>query len=235
MGWAWFLIRPTIYVLCFWFALEIGLRAARATAGDGPYILWLMSGIIPWFFMSKMLGAGNDVLHKYSYLVNKIKFPLSAISTMHMVSHFIIQLVMQGIVLVVYFICGMGLDPYLLQVPPLLLLMALFWDMFSIMFSQLSAVSKDLKNIMSALSTPLFWLSGVIFNVKAISIDWVQIALCFNPISFFATGFRCAYYDKVWIWEDPTACLCFLAVFVLTLACMLFVYKRLSEEVVDVV
>ena len=234
MGWAWFFIQPAIYVCCFWFALEIGLRAGRSTPGDAPYILWLMTGMIPWFFMRNMLGPGIDVLHKYSYMVNKVKFPISAISTLYTLATFIIQLMLQCIVLVVYFLCGMGLDLYLLQVPVLLLVMAVFWDMFSIMFSPLCAISKDIKNFMGSLGTPLFWLSGVIFNVRDVPIDWIQTLLDFNPITFFVSCFRCAYYTKTWVWEDPTLCVGFVVVFVLTLLCMLFVYKRLNEEVVDV-
>ena len=81
LGWAWFFIKPAMYIFCFWFALEIGLRAGNSDAGAPPYILWLCAGLIPWFFMQDMLGPGLDVLHRYSYLVNKIKFPLSGIST----------------------------------------------------------------------------------------------------------------------------------------------------------
>lgn len=33
--------------------------------------------------MQDMLGAGIDVMHRYPYLVNKIKFPLSGISTIY--------------------------------------------------------------------------------------------------------------------------------------------------------
>lgn len=95
----------------------------------------------------------------------------------------------------------MPLDVYLLQVPILLVLMFLFWNTVSILFSQLSAMSKDVKNLMSAMSTPFFWLSGVLFDVKDIHIGWVQTMLDFNPITFFVTAFRGAFYDKTWILE----------------------------------
>ena len=234
LGWAWFLVRPIMYIFCFWFALDVGLRAGSVAAGAPPYILWLSAGIIPWFYMQKMLGPGIDIMHRYPYLVNKIKFPISAISTLYALSTLIVQLMLQVLVLIVYFACGLGFDVYLLQVPLLLLLMFVFWDVFSIMFSQLSAVSKDARNLMQALSTPFFWLSGVLFNVKTISADWVHIVFSFNPITFFVTGFRDAYYDKVWFWEDPLMCAGFAVVFAVTFACMLFVYGRLNKEVADV-
>lgn len=234
LGWAWFFIKPAMYIFCFWFALEIGLRVGSGAEGAPPYILWLCAGIIPWFFMQDMLGSGIDVLHRYPYLVNKIKFPLSGISTIFTSATMIVELMLMAVLFAIYFICGMPLDPYLLQVPLLLLLMFLFWNVVSVLFSQLSAMSKDVKNLMSAMSTPFFWLSGVLFDVESIPIDWIQTLLYFNPITFFVTGFRDAFYNKTWFWENPAACAGFFAVFLVTLALALLVYKKFNEEVSDV-
>lgn len=234
LGWAWFFIKPAIYVFCFWFALEIGLRGGSTAEGAPPYILWLMAGMIPWFFMQDMLGTGISALKRYSYLVNKIKFPLSAISGIYTSATLLLQLMLWVPLLIVYFICGMTLDPYLLQVPVLLALMFVFWDIFSIFCSQLSAISKDFENMMKALGTPFFWLSGVIFNVQNIPIDWIQTLLQFNPITFFVQAFRGALYDKTWIWDNPHACIGFAVVFLVTLVAALWIYKRFNKEVPDV-
>lgn len=236
LSWSWFFIKPAMYIFCFWFALDIGLRVGSGTAEAGapPYILWLCAGLIPWFFMQDMLGAGIDVMHRYPYLVNKIKFPLSGISTIYTSATMLVQLMLMVALFIIYFACGMSFDVYLLQVPVLLLIMFVFWDIVSIMFSQLSAISKDVKNLMNAMSTPFFWLSGVIFNVKSVPVDWIQAVLYFNPITFFVTSFRGAFYDKTWFWEDPTLCCGFALVFLVTLGLALFVYSKFNEEVADV-
>lgn len=236
LSWAWFFIKPGMYIFCFWFALDVGLRVGSGSsdAGAPPYILWLCAGLIPWFFMQDMLGAGIDVMHRYPYLVNKIKFPLSGISTIFTTATMIVQLMLMAALFVIYFICGMPVDAYLLQVPLLMLLMFVFWDLVSILFSQLSAISKDVANLMHAMSTPFFWLSGVIFNVKSVPIEWIQVILYFNPITFFVTSFRGAFYDKVWFWESPLLCAGFATTFVVTLVAAVFVYKKFNEEVADV-
>lgn len=236
LSWAWFFIKPAMYIFCFWFALDVGLRvgAGAAEAGSPPYFLWLCAGLIPWFFMQDMLNAGIDVMHRYPYLVNKIRFPLSGISTIFTGATMIVQLGLMIALLAIYFAYGMPADLYLLQVPLLLLIMFVFWDIVSILFSQLTVVSKDVANLMHAMSTPFFWLSGVIFNVKAVPVDWIQILLYFNPITFFVTSFRGAFYDKTWFWDNPILLGCFTFVFAITLILALFVYKRLNKEVADV-
>ena len=234
LGWAWFFIKPLMYVGCFWFAIEIGMRASRSYPGEGPFILWLTAGLIPWFFMSSMLGPGLDVFHRFSYLVKKVKFPLSAIPHIYTLSNMIIEVMLQVIPLIIYFASGKPLDIHLIQLPFLLVLMYVFWYFVSLMFSPLCAMSKDVKNFMAALSTPFFWLSGVLFEVKTVSVAAVQVVLCFNPITFFATAFRNALYDRVWVWEDPLACGGFAVVFVATVIVAVLVYKKTNQEVADV-
>lgn len=236
LSWAWFFIKPAMYIFCFWFALDFGLRTGEgmADSGGGPYILWLCAGLIPWFFMQDMLGAGVDVYHRYPYLVNKIKFPLGGISTIFTGASMIVHLMLLAVLFAIFFACGMKPSVYLLQVPVLLVLMFVFWDMASIMFSQLSAMSKDVANLMHAMSTPFFWLSGVIFDVQSIPIDWIQAILYLNPITFFTSAYRGAFYNNAWFWEDPVMMGGFVLVFAITLVLMAIVYKKLHEEVADV-
>lgn len=235
LSWAWFFIRPVIYIFCFWFALEVGMRGGNyGSSTNVPYIIWLAAGIIPWFYMQEMINAGSNVLHKFPYLVTKIKFPISAISSIFCLGEMLIQLMLQVGLLLLYLANGLTLDIYMLQVPIALFLMLVFWNMFSIMCSQITAFSKDAANLIKALSTPFFWLSGIIFNVKNIPIDAVQVILQYNPVTFFAVVMRDALCDKVWFWDDPNLCFGFAVVFIVTLLCMLFVYKRMNEEVADV-
>ncbi|MZG27578.1 ABC transporter [Adlercreutzia equolifaciens] len=234
LGPLWFFAKPAVYILVFWFALEVGLRSADQTGSDVPYILWLMGGLIPWFYIQEILGTGINIFKRYSYLVTKIKFPLAGIPTIFSISTFVIQLGLVVALLVVYFICGQPLDLYLLQLPVALVLMFVFFNMFSLVTSLLSAISKDFMNLMKTLSTPLFWLSGIIFNVYNLQLPLVELVLMLNPITFIVTMYRCAVYDKMWIWDKPEAIIGFVVVFVVTLLVTLVIYRRTHEEVADV-
>lgn len=235
LGWIWFFVKPAVYIFVFWFALDIGLRVGTSSGGESvPYILWLMAGLIPWFYMQDMINQGSDVYNRYSYLVNKIKFPLAGIPTIFNTSTLVVHCGLVIVLLIAYVLCGQGLDPYLIQLPLGMLLMVVFFDMFSLLTSSLSALSKDFKNLIKTLSTPLFWLSGIIFNVYSLGIDWLETILMFNPITFFASIYRCAIYDKTWIWDNPTAIIGIVVVFLVTFIATLVVYHRTREEIPDV-
>lgn len=237
LGWAWLAVKPIVFITVFWFALEVGMRAGDSSMIDCPYFVWLIAGMIPWFYMADMIDTGSDVLHRYSYLVNKVKFPLSGISTLYSLSTLIINAVLFVLMFIIYTAYGMPWDIYLIQVPILMLLMFVFWDMVSIMTSQLSGISKDFGQLMKALTQPFFWLSGILFNMQVLApagFGWAADIMLFNPVTFFVTAFRNALCDKVWFWENPVFFWSFAFVFVATLVGMTLIYRHFHEEVADV-
>ncbi len=235
LGWAWLFVKPLTYIAVFWFALDLGLRAGDSTGGDYPYILWLSAGLIPWFFMQSMLNTGANVYRRYPFLVNRIHFPLSAISNFYALSEFIIFLCLMAGLLVVCLITGVHLTVYALQLPLVWVLMYFFWVCFSVMVSPLSALSKDFSNLLKAFATPLFWISGIIYNVANMNIPLIHQIMAFNPITFFATANRAALCEKFWIWDKPDFLLPFLIVFALTALVALRNYHKLRKDVADVI
>ena len=92
LGWAWAIIKPIVTIFVYWFAFEIGLRAGKDVNGY-PFFLWLIAGIIPWFYMGDMITAGTSCIRKYSYLVTKMTFPVSTIPTFVSISNLIVNVI----------------------------------------------------------------------------------------------------------------------------------------------
>lgn len=232
LSWAWLFIKPAVYIFVFWFALDIGLKAG-GTNSYPPYFLWLISGIIPWFYMRDIVNTGSDVLHRFPYLVNKMKFPLSGISTIFSLSTLVVHIGLMIVLFVIYFCYGLPIDIYLLQIPFIIIIMFVYFNMFSIITSQISAISKDFANLLKALVTPLFWLSGIIYNIENVHIKVIRDILLINPVTFFVSSFRDALLNRTWIWNNTESLGAFAIIFLITLVLMLIVYKRFHEEVHD--
>jgi teichoic acid transport system permease protein len=232
LSWFWLFVKPLTYIGVFWFALEIGLRAGR-TIGDYPFIIWLASGLIPWFYMSDLLGTGANVYKRYSYLINRVSFPAPIIPGFYSVSRLIIFGISLVILMVMMLIFSFPLTLYALQLPLIILLMVVFFLFFSLMTSPLSAISKDFANLMNAVHLPIFWLSGVIFNIDAITIPWVKWLFSFNPVTFLVSSFRAALCEHYWIWERPGLLWGFGFVLLLTFALALVIHSRFEQVVAD--
>lgn len=80
----------------------------------------------------------------------------------------------------------------------------------------------------------LFWLSGILWNVRGVGIDWLQTALLFNPITFFVEGFRGALIYHQWFWEDWRSLVGFTVTFGLISVLAVLVFKRTRKELVDI-
>lgn len=50
LGMAWGFIQPVITVLVYWFVFTVAMGFDKIEGV--PYALWLVSGLVPWFFFS---------------------------------------------------------------------------------------------------------------------------------------------------------------------------------------
>ena len=233
LGWAWALIKPAILIFVFWFAFTMGLRKGGDVDGY-PFFLWLIAGMIPWFYMRDMITGGANSIRRYKYLVTKIKFPISTIPTFismaNLVVHFGLMLVLLGI----YIAFGYMPTVYWMQLPLYMLLMFLFFTVWGLFAGVLSSISKDFLNLVKSLVQALFWLSGILYDANSINVGWIRSILLFNPVTLIVNGYRNSLIKQVWFFEDLTELRNFAIVFVIMLVLALWAYKKLKKDIPDV-
>ena len=100
LGVIWGVVQPLITVLIYWFVFTVGLRNGERPDGS-PYIIWMMSGIVAWFFFSDALGAGTNAFLEYSYLVKKLNFNVGLIPLVKVGTSLIIHAIFLGIVTII--------------------------------------------------------------------------------------------------------------------------------------
>lgn len=233
LGWSWAIIKPAITLFVYWFAFSVGLKATNNINGY-PFFIWLLVGMVPWFYMRDMIIGGAGALRKYSYLVTKIKFPISTIPTFVNISILTINLALHGIMIAIYLISGYGLDLYCLQIPLYFFAMALFFNLWGIFASLLAAVSKDFLNLIKSIILALFWISGIMYDVNKIDITWIKEIMLWNPITIIVNGYRNSLVYKQWFWEAPLELVRLGVMFIIMFALATVIYKKLKKDVPDV-
>ena len=168
-----------------------------------PFFLWLIAGVVPWFYMSDMITQGASAIRKYSYLVTKMKFPVSTIPTFVNISKFVIHIILMLIVIIIFWLFGYPPSIYYLQLPVYMILMFIFFDAWSLFASLLASISKDFLNLVKAFVSAVFWLSGIIWDANSVTIPGLKKFLNLNPVTFFVNGFRNCFINQVWFWEQP--------------------------------
>lgn len=69
LGIVWAFVQPIVTILVYWFVFSVGLKAGNVS--DYPFVLYLVSGIVPWFFFQDALNGGIKALMEYNYLLKK--------------------------------------------------------------------------------------------------------------------------------------------------------------------
>ncbi len=233
LGWSWAIIKPTFTIFVYWFAFAIGLRASSTISGH-PFFLWLIVGLIPWFYMSDMLTQGTECLRKYSYLVTKMKFPVSTIPTFVSISKMIVHLILMVVVVIIFALFGYTPNLYMLQAFFYMILMFAFFTVWALFSSLIAAMSKDFLNLVKSFITAFFWLSGILWDANAITIPWLRRFLMLNPITFLVNGYRNCFIDQTWFWEQPKRLIYFAISFTIMLVLAMWAYRKLRKEVADV-
>ncbi len=233
LGWSWAIIKPTVTIFVYWFAFAIGLRHGGDVYGY-PFFLWLIAGLIPWFYISDMLTAGTDSIRKYSYLVTKMKFPVSTIPTFVSLSKLFVNLLLMAIMIIIFWAFGYPPTIYYLQIIFYLVIGFAFWTVWALFSSLLSAISKDFSNLVKSFVTAVFWLSGILWDPEKIAIGWLKKILRLNPVTYIVSGFRNCFINKIWFWEQPKRLLYFAVAFVIMLVLALWVYRKVRKEIPDV-
>jgi len=233
LGWAWAIIKPMVTIVVFWFAFSVGLRSGKPIAGY-PFFLWLLAGMLPWFYMQELITGGAGCIRAYSHLVTKMKFPVSIIPTYYNISHMYTHFALIAVTIIVFVCFGHGLDIYYLQLPLYTLAMFVFFTVWALLAGLLSAISKDFQNLVKAFSSAIFWLSGILYDVDRIQHAWVRLILKFNPVTVISSGYRKVFIYKEWFFEDKVEIMCYFITLTVFTTAALWAYRKLRKEIPDV-
>jgi len=104
LGIIWAFVQPMVTICIFWFVFQMGFKSGPVN--DYPYILWLLSGMIPWFFVSESITGASTAIVDNSFLVKKVVFRVSILPLVKILSALFVHL---------FFYCGDAFNVYLLR------------------------------------------------------------------------------------------------------------------------
>ena len=231
LGIFWAFVSPAVMIATYWFVFSYGLRAGQS-AGY-PFIVFLVTGLVPWFFFSDSLTSATNVFRDYNYLVKKVVFNIRILPTAKLLSnfytHFFFLILTFGVSISYgYFPTVMTLQLLYYLLCMIAILTGLTWITASI-----QPFVPDITQFINVFMQALMWASPVMWAPGTFGPN-IERFLKLNPLYYVISGYRQAILNQGWFWFHPTQTIYFWGVTIFLLLLGSTMYKRLSPHFSDV-
>lgn len=229
---AWAFFQPGITVSLYWFVFEVGFRVGPQ--GDKPFILWILAGIVPWFFFAEAWSSATQSIISYKYLVKNIVFPLSVLPIVKICSALFVHIFFLLVVVCVLLIYSQSFSLALIQLPyylfaSIILLIGLAW-----LTSSIVVFVSDTGYIVSSVIQFGFWLTPIMWNADAVP-EKYSIFIFINPVYYLVDGYRNVFLYGGWFWDRPalTSYFWIVTLFIFVIGRKIFI--KLQPHFADVI
>ena len=230
LGWVWNVIKPVMYMLMFYAGISLGFKNSKNIDGTVcPYFIWLISGMVAWFYISDHIAGGPNCYKTNKTLVTKGRYPVTVIPTVAVINNLYLHVILVGVVLCLAMLFGVKPSIYWLQIPVLTCMIMIFIYLWSFLFGMLTIVSADTLNLIKSIKPAFFWLSGILFNSRARD----SIVFKLNPITYLVEGYRSSIAYNMCFWYSWKTTACFFGELLIMAVISAVLYKRLKYKLVE--
>jgi len=231
-GVLWSVIHPLVMIFTYYilFSVVFGMKV-QADYGTNSYALWLIGGLVPWYFFSETVSRSTTALQENQSLVTKTLFPSEILPVCLLVSGIINHLI--GLVILVIFavIIEGGISPLTPLVIVYFTLMSIMILGFSWALSSLNVFLRDVGQLVAIAMNLWFYYTPIFYPLSIIP-EKYRIILKLNPMYHVVEGYR--YSIITGKSPDPYHLLYLAAFSVLAFAVGGLLYKRLKPAFADV-
>lgn len=231
LGIVWAFIHPIVMILVYWTVFQLGFKSMPI--GDIPFVLWLLTGMVPWLFFSESFASATNCIVEYSYLVKKIVFRVSVLPIVKITSSLVIHVFFIFVLFFMFWIYGYSLSIYNIQVIYYLAATSLLVLGLSWITSSLVVFLKDVGQLVAVILQLLFWLTPIFWRLDIVEAKY-QFYFKLNPVYYIVEGYRDTFINHKWFWEHPFSTSYFWIVTCIILFAGILLYKKLRSHFADV-
>lgn len=231
LGILWAFIQPMITVLIFWFVFQVGFKSMPVD--NFPFILWLVCGMFPWFFISDSISSATNSIIESSFLVKKIVFRVELLPIVKIMSALVVHIFFVGILFLMFAYYGYSISIYNLQILYYFFAMICFSLGISWLTSSLTVFLRDVGQFVAMLLQFGFWFTPIFWSLKIIPEEYQEI-LQLNPMYYLVEGYRQSFIYKEWIWEHFELTIYFWTITAIVMFIGAWSFKKLRPHFADV-
>jgi ABC-type polysaccharide/polyol phosphate export permease len=204
-GQLWSLLNPIATMLVYTLVFSVIFRAKPSTgdpSGLDIYALWLMCGLLPWLYFSRVINGGLTTMVTSANLIKKVYFPRVHLPLSVMLSVGFTWLIEMGVLVLALWIFGAFPLPWIPLVIVFMALLALMAVGFSMLFAILNVHFRDTQHFVTIILQMWMYLTPIIYPVSLVADaaaergTWILDLYRLNPMERFVAVFRSLLYDN---------------------------------------
>lgn len=228
----WAFVQPVVTIMIYVFVFQIGFKAAGTDNGY-PYVLFLVAGIVPWFFFNEALMNSTNCLIEYSYLVKKVVFNINILPIVKVMSALFIHLFFVILSIGIFAVNGKMPNIYYIQILYYMICVICFVVALSYLTAAITPFFPDFSQIMIIIIQIGMWMIPIMWDEKIIAPAhrWI---LKLNPMYYIVNGYRDSLIYRIWFWEKPNLSLYFWGITVAIFLIGYRTFRKLKSHFADV-
>lgn len=224
LGYLWSVLDPLVMSAIYWFVFTV---VFRRTVGAEPYIVFLISALLPWVWFNTAVGDFTRAFKKDARLIRSTAIPRS-IWVVRVILTKGLEFVFALPVLVLFAVfAGAQANWSLLLFP-----VAMIWQMvlllgLGLLVAPLCVLWGDLERTTALILRALFYVSPIIYGFKDLP-SQLHVIGALNPLSGIFTLYRVGLFPQQW---EPLPVIIGAGMTVLFLALGIIVFRSLERDV----
>uniref|UniRef100_A0A7C4W1P4 Transport permease protein n=1 Tax=Desulfatirhabdium butyrativorans TaxID=340467 RepID=A0A7C4W1P4_9BACT len=184
-GLLWSVITPltNMIVYIFVFAVVFKIRLQPMETGTDNFVLFLLSGLLPWMAFSESVGNSSGMFVGKANLITKVAFPLEVVPLAAVSVTFILSGV--GFIIFLGYLVLLGYAHVMwLWLFPVTGLFMLFTLGLVLLVGSLSVFVRDIQQMIGIVLSLWMYLSPVVYPVSMLS-ERLRMLMRINPMFHF--------------------------------------------------
>ncbi len=232
LGGAWMVLHPLSQVLMYALVLSAVLSVKLPEIESGfSYAIYLTAGILSWSLFSEIILRCLTIFIDNGNLMKKMVFPKICLPLIITGSVLINNILMLACILVIFALLGHFPGINMLWLPVLFVITVAFALSVGLILGVLNVFMRDIGQIMPVIMQFGFWFTPIVY-MQSIIPEAYREWLVLNPMYHIVTA-----YQDVLVFSRPPEWFGLLVVLgcsILLLGIAVFLFRRASSEMVDV-
>lgn len=202
LGFFWSLVNPLLMMLVFTIVFTYMMPNRQVP----HFPIFALCAILPWnFFQASVMGATTSVVGN-AHLIKKVYFPREVLPLSTVLSNLVNYLLALIVLFAALFAVGIGLTPWVLLLPVVILVQIVFTLGLAFLLSALNVFYRDIAMIMDVLLLAWFFLTPVMYPIDilpqqatlwGLDLPVQRLTYILNPMASLIASYRSILYGSI--------------------------------------